>query len=288
MAADNRAQRLERWGRMSTEDLEKIIQDDLAAETRDQEMIFEVLEVLAERNKPNRRKDADTAWKEFIGYYCTDSGEDIPAYDDIELAEKKKPVTPFLKKALRISAAVLAAIILLGAVPTAFGVDNYFTIFAQWTEDVFYFVRPHTTEGTEPIESTIAFEIENSLDGLKQAALMLTSKSIIPTWMPEGYALDRLETSQSDDYFTIDAQFKYNDKYILIHISREPTDSSANYEKDETPVEIYSVNEINHYIMQNNRNLLCAWAIDNVACTIYGDLSLDELYMIIDSIYDEG
>lgn len=229
MDVENCAQRLERWRQMSTEDLEKIIQDDLAVETQDQEMIFEVLEVLAERNKPNRRKDADTAWKEFIDYYYTDSGEDTSAYDDVELAEKKKPVTPFLKKALRISAAVLVAVILLGAVPTAFGVENFFTIFAQWTESVFSFVRPHTTEGTEPIESTIAFEIENSLDGLKQAALMLTSKSIIPTWMPEGYVLDRLETSQSDYYSTIDARFKYNDKYSLTYHLMYPIECISSF-----------------------------------------------------------
>lgn len=59
------------------------------------------------------------------------------------------------------------------------------------------------------------------------------------------------------------------------------------YQKDTELLEEYIVNGITHYITGNNSNLSAMWTNENVEGHIYGDLTLEEMRQMIDSIYKE-
>ena len=59
------------------------------------------------------------------------------------------------------------------------------------------------------------------------------------------------------------------------------------YQKDTLLLEEYVVNGITHYITENNSNLSAMWANENVEGYIQGDLTLEEMRQMIDSIYKE-
>ena len=49
----------------------------------------------------------------------------------------------------------------------------------------------------------------------------------------------------------------------------------------------YEINGMHHDMVSNYENNLVAWTNENVECIIQGDLSMDELKQMIDSIYKE-
>lgn len=56
------------------------------------------------------------------------------------------------------------------------------------------------------------------------------------------------------------------------------------YEKDNTKVTIYQKNGIDYYLLSNLNTNTAIWKNDSFECQIDGDISIDELKQIIDSI----
>lgn len=71
---------------------------------------------------------------------------------------------------------------------------------------------------------------------------------------------------------------------VSVVIHQKP--KSTVHEKDETPVSIYLKNDIEHFIMRNNKSVTATWFVENLECTISGRVSEDELKAMIDSIYE--
>ena len=69
--------------------------------------------------------------------------------------------------------------------------------------------------------------------------------------------------------------------YRLFHLSEE---AIPQFEKDETPIEIYSKDNIDFYIMKNIEEFVVLWKIDNFECQLSGTISREEFMKIIDSI----
>ena len=60
------------------------------------------------------------------------------------------------------------------------------------------------------------------------------------------------------------------------------------FEKDGSEVICYSKGGYLHYIMSNLSQFTAVWMVDNTTmCYIYGDVTLEEMEKIIDSIYGE-
>ena len=56
-------------------------------------------------------------------------------------------------------------------------------------------------------------------------------------------------------------------------------------EKDTTEIEIYSVGDVDHYIISNNGDTTVTWYIDDIEYAIGSSLPASEINQIIDSIY---
>lgn len=278
---------------LPTEELEQLLREDFQQDSTNQKMVDYILEVITERENPTpeaREEAVQAAWEDFQQNYNTPEGEGkslYPMFPDLALEKKPKPKLKPKRSPLRwIPIAAVLTIMLMTLAPQAFGVESLFTIFGQWTEDVFYFVRygsmPEETE-----EAPAIYMSEN--EGLMKLWGVLEEYGAtnvdLPTWIPEEFNFVKIEESQSrDGTYLANGIFQNEDKLLIIEVKVLPPSKNFSYEKDNNNVEIYEVREKKYYIMQNIESIVCSWGNANWDCMMTGMTSKDNIYKIIDSI----
>ena len=66
---------------------------------------------------------------------------------------------------------------------------------------------------------------------------------------------------------------------------RNYLDDNPQYvEKSEDLIEIYAVSGVEYYLLANNERKQAVWIKDSYECYILGDLTIEELKQMIDSI----
>ena len=74
------------------------------------------------------------------------------------------------------------------------------------------------------------------------------------------------------------------DKKFRIQVRTHHSLAAQNSEIENEPIEIYSHEGVDYYIFENVDQLRVIWLVDSYECLISGDVSIDELKMMIDSI----
>lgn len=275
---------------LSTEQLEDILRADLASEDQENdEAVFHILEVLEKREKENpsgRLPDVDQAWQEFQKYYNIPEGEGESLYPIRNTQEKRSASVPtktrrvFRPRKILVVAAVL--ILMFGGMLTAqaAGVDVFGAI-GRWTEENFQFVLP-TTNQSDTVGINDDFQKASEKFGLPS--------SFVPTWCPEGFtSAEPLEEHIKNHSDSISCQYTNTteNKFYLVTISQYYSADVLNatvFEKDDSSVITYQSNGKNFYIFSNLENLTATWADENYCITITGEITLDQIKNIIDSI----
>lgn len=279
---------------LSMEQLEDLLRADLnSPDEENDEAVFHILEVMKKREKENptgRLPDKNKAWKEFQEYYNIPEGEGeslYPTYSEPENDDKNiqtlKTNEPRTRPRFRMRRGLVVAAILIvmfGSMLTAqaAGVDVFGAI-GRWTEEKFHFeVAPTSADGT----TDYTFQEVSTEKGL--------SKNLVPTWHPKGFeAFEPADNSIEDYVNSISCQYfneEENRSYIVIisHYYEAGSIETATYEKDNTPVEIYEKNSRSFYILSNLDSKTATWSNGTSKIDIVGQLKIDEIKLIIDSI----
>lgn len=273
---------------LSTEQLEDILRADLASEDQENdEAVFHILEVLEKREKENptgRLPDTDQAWKEFQQYYNIPEGEGQSLYPVRSDPETQSAPTPtkksrrFRPRKVLVVAAVL--VLMFGSMLTAqaAGVDVFGAI-GRWTEEKFHFeITPASEDGT----TDYTFREASRKRGLPQ--------NLIPTWYPKGFESSEPIDDSVEDY--VDSVYceyinKEENRSYLAMVSRyfdSEAIAAAVYEKDDTEVEIYESKGRTFYIMSNLDSMTATWSDGILSIDIIGQLEVNQIKRIIDSI----
>lgn len=277
---------------MSIEELEKLLALEmrLPEEDRDTEFYDEVEEVLLQKvsdTPEGRITEVEAAWKDFEKNYLpkvgAEEGKAVPK--KITQSKMQHPRWGHLA----VAAAMIVVIFSAMAIPSAFGAENLFTVIGRWTDSVFSFERDGTnTQSTAPFDVD-SFPSDNA--DLRQLYIAVSSyigdAQVIPTWMPESFILDSVTISPFADYQTIRARFLRDDAMITIQIvamNNAADSASTQYEKDDAEVEIVTIDSIDYYLMKNESVWCCSWVNNNLECHIFGDITKEDLYKIINSI----
>jgi len=259
---------------MSSEELEEILRLDTKAPEgaqSDTELILYILEVLASRrNNTNiTGNTAQTAWESFQQNYMPEGPQK---------SAEKKPVL-WIRK-LVAAAAVVALLIYIPISASALTLEEVWNIFAQWARETFSFVSGENMEVSEPMPGD---QREfSSLQELLQNEMR--DSSLAPTWIPEGFVLDKIEKYSSPMQEIYMARYMNSNATIRIQVISHLSEDILNHEIENDPVEIYKHNGIDYYIFENEGQLRAFWLVDSYECDISGDVSIDELKMMIDSI----
>ena len=279
---------------LSTQELEELLRADLSsAEDGQDDAIFHIVEVMLKREMDEPAgavPDTDAAWKEFKQYYDIPEGSGLSLYpcgdaDAIPSSAAGADPRPrarrrrILWRSSLILAAAMAALLCGMVAAQASGVDVFGTL-GRWTNDTFRFISRYTVgepdDGMSPEYRDI---VRSTLAGWG-------AEDLFPTWSPEGFEASEPQIVSSVKSDILNIAFTRNDSFYSFKIAHfyDPVSSSGAFEKDSTPVEEYISNGRLFYIFSNIDTSTATWFDSEFMVTISGNLTLDELKSILDSI----
>ena len=270
--SENQNRNFLQYDAMTTEELEEILRLDAQfpeEQESDTEKILYIMEVLAQRNKSNGRpgKTAHEAYESFKQNY-------IPEMDHDTIPMKPRHKTRRCVRRLAATAAVLAILLIGSITAKAFDYDVW-KAFIQWTQEAFNF-----GQGDEPNPDN-NLQFDSFRAALKEGNV---PTSLVPTWFPDGYELDDVKVERSPLKKIYTARYTNGNQNIRITIRNYLDKSPVYVEQSEGLVEEYERSGITYYLVENNERMQAIWIVDSYECKITGDLTIDTLKMMIDSI----
>ena len=266
----------------STEELEEILRLDAENHTGDNsniDTILYVMEVLEKRKeKEYTGPSPEEAFKSFLNDYlpCEDDTEFNELAADFPPKVVKMPVRRW-KRALTAVAAALAIVFLGTISANAFGY-NVWEAIVTWTQETFRF-----TDGTDVDDPTPKDKLEYpSLQELLLEKGITTP--LAPTWIPERYQLTEILVDEMPMQYDILAVYGNNKDILKIQIKSYDKSDSEQVEQSDDFYKEYQAHNTIHYIFQDNNCLTAVWVRDGFECYISGELTVDELENMIDSI----
>ena len=300
MASPSKNQNYAYLSRLSTQKLLELLAAAPApAETpEDKAYIDAIVEVVLEREERHPTgllPDPEQAWEEFQQYYNTPEGEDLslypaenpgtalsePAPSQTEYRTQRRPKRHFFRRVV-----IVAAVVVCIALPPALGFENVFQLIGAWTDDIFLLNNVSSLEGNEIEADKKSVDIEEILGELNY------SENIFPTWIPEGFELEKVITNEFvlSGKTELRIHYKNGQTRELITFTYNVYNSIASgtmtaFEKDANALEEYFVGDVTHYIFENLGKYIAVWNQNNIECAISGDVSLTELKEMLNSIY---
>ena len=220
-----------------------------------------------------------------------------PNEQEMDLNGMSTRPKPTQKRKFRSAILVAAIIILLVAsltIPVA-GFGNLLEMIGNWTADQFTFITTGQQRNSCSLDvnmgdsdsssSPIGYELRQSLDAYE------IKGNFVPTWLPEGFELyGDVSIQVYPEFGEVEffASYLEGEEIFSISITKCSNSFQANtYEKTFQNPEIYVVDDIEHYIVDNSDTILAAWYVNNIECSINTTMSESDLKRVIDSIYEE-
>lgn len=267
---------LSKYDVMTTEELEEILRLDAQApeeQESDTETILYIMEVLAARKQNNSHtgKTALEAYESFKQNY-------MPEVDNIKttsnVSTKNKIAFPRWLRSLTATAAVLA-ILLVGSVTTqAFGI-NIWEAVVKWTQETFHFGEWGDSNVTDNLPYA---SLREALEEGKITA------SLVPNWVPAGYELIDINVEYKPLQTAYKAIYTNGAQELRITVRDYLDEVPVYVEQSDGSVEEYEASGITYYLFENNKQVHAVWIVDTYECYIAGEVTIDELKMMIDSI----
>ena len=264
---------------MTTEELQEILRkhahDELETEP-DTDELYYIMEVLARRREeedPQAFRSDEEALADFRKNYMPQA-----------MQTGRAKMVRFPNRAFRVAAAVLAIVVILvvgtSVTAEAFHVDIWGKV-ATWTKEIFQFTdNPQGTTAADP-EQENNVELASLREALAQHEI---TEKIVPSWMPRGYVSKDLKIKSSPRVLNINAIYESNGTELIIKIRQTIGVPADQVEKNEDMLEVYVVDGVEYYIFSNTETLQAAWSIGEFECMIGGNITLEEMKRMIDSI----
>ena len=281
---------------LSTEELNNLLAQDFAAmdeEGPDVDYIMAIMEVINKREQAaEHQSDVDAAWKEFQEQYQGQAAAfNRSNYCETDSSHRDQPssTSPSPKKThtLRLLLIAVIMIALLGGTASGFG--RVFQAVVNWTAETFGFESPYG----EKISAEASIQ-EDPYIRLRSVVAEYTNLSVIPNWAPDGTVKEsesETRVTERKDSIVLSGSYQVGTRQFIIRIrvyNDTLTDYTSIYQWDaKQTVLSYNAGGLNHNIVCNNQKSSVAWTNENVECLIQGDLSVEELETMIDSIYEE-
>ena len=266
---------------MSTEELENILRLDSEApleQESDTELMLHIMEVLANRTTQNNTgKTAFESWQDFQQNYLNEDEENIES--TVVNFVPSKTHHHWLRRFVAV-AATLALVVGLASTAGAMKWDAIWNAVAKWASDTFSFVMNDQPETTGPSPNNI-HAYSSLQEALKQAKFRY---DLIPTWIPDGYLLEEVAILENPVQRIFAARYKNEKQVLKITVRIYSNTDPEKVEINDSLLDIYTHNSLDYYIFSNYNELRAVWLIDSYECNISGELTIEELKMMIDSI----
>ena len=195
----------------------------------------------------------------------------------IERETKAVERKPFRYRRLLARTAIIAATLFaLVFTMQATGFDIFGAI-ARWTSEQFSFEKG---EDREQDPSLTYVSLQDALDDCD-----ITEK-LSPTEFPEGSELFSVRIREEREGVLISAKYTIGESVFFISLRKTSDTPYSEVEIEDPNIEPYFVNGIEHHLMADVRQQKATWYNGGWECRISGDLSREDMLMMIDSIYE--
>lgn len=278
--------RVENLELLAVEELERLIQQEMSSEGAAD---VEYLRKLSEAVKNKQRypaMDAHQALDMFKSTYLSDRDNTEPR--TIVQSQNKKKHKKYTR-VLWIAAIVAALLCALIAVTQAANI-NIFNIFGFWTDEKFYYGKQYMQDADQQVVELPELPKDHEFSSFQEAFTILKIQdNLLPTWQPEGYELIELKiTDVILGRLEFESFYKSGDRYYAFDITLYSDTASVGtgfYEKDDTPMELYSLPGHTAYVFSNFDNHVVTWMDGHYNISISGNLETETLVQIAESIY---
>jgi len=271
---------------MTNEALEELLRLDSEApegQESDTERLLYIMALLAQRDRqqPTPGKTALEAWESFQQDYLPIEDTDHEE-EDWEAKPVTKPVRPRFYRVIA-AAAVLALLIAIPVAVHAIGWEDIVKAVAKWSKETFSFVEKEEPGYSEPSPRNT-----DQYTSLQEALAETDQKyNFVPTWIPKGYVLEDISIYETPIQKVYCAIYGDGVNELTITIQAYIRSDPEVIEINDEPHEIYKANGIEAYIFSNNQQLCAAWINDSYECIVSGELTIEEIKAMIDSIGKE-
>lgn len=264
-----------KYDAMTTQQLRELLRQDsrepTSSATAPEEILY-IMEALAAREKDSFPEErAMGSWKAFQQDY-------LDAQD--EEAEPGVTPAPSRKRTwMRRWAAAAAAVVILISIPLAAVALNPKKIENTklvWKDGSFYF---------QPEAPAIATKDNGAL--LQALSDHGVDPSIVPSRILERYDLKEVaiyEGPEKEIYMAIYTDREGGKGNFLIGVETFLPADPSYHQANEGILEVYEADGIEYYIVRNNKRLKALWLTGPYECFIAGEMTLEELKAMIDSI----
>lgn len=275
---------------LPTEELERLLQQDFIMNEdseSDMDYTMAIMEVIMSREKRDpeeRQQMIDAAWEDFQENYHGQSAAyepvPIPEYDSSAIPQVNPvPRKTTLRRIIGITAVAAVIICLLVSFASASG---WLKALVTWTSETFSFVSPK-----RDVEN---LELDDPYQNLRLEVADFTDLEVVPTWAPEGTAMENdVRIQERQEVTIIESAFisdsgSFTLRYRIYDTIPKEYPISYEWITEHTH---YVHNGIEYHIANNYADSSVSWINDGVECMIQGDLSEDDLKQMVDSILKE-
>lgn len=264
---------------MTDEELEELLRLDAGAPEGDEldaETLLYIMGLLADRRK-NNKITGKTAQESFESFKRNYLNED----EHIVSTSAKKKVTPSMRWLRRLTAvAAVLAVILLGSVTIKASGITLWEAVVIWAQETFHF---GSSEQGEPNENNI-----REYDSLAEALILLKAdENIIPQWVPDGYELMDIKIVENPVRKKCVALYSNGAQSYKITVQLYINEYPEQIEQSDGYISTVEQKGVSYFFFENNNILQVAWINNSYECYISGELTVDQLTRMINSI-EEG
>ena len=110
------------------------------------------------------------------------------------------------------------------------------------------------------------------------------SISLIPKWIPDEFGLTAIRVEQTPAKKEYRAKYTNGEQVLRITVQDYLGEIPVYVEQSEGLIEEYEVSGVTYYLFSNYDNVKAVWIVDSYECYISGNVTIEELKMMIDSI----
>ncbi len=191
------------------------------------------------------------------------------------------------------AAAILAALLMLASVAAAAAGYNLWGWLALWTRETFT-LAPGQIDYMDPDD--IHIPEEPGEYGSLQEALSAYGMDlpVVPRRLPEGFELEELivDDTTHPSQVVFHAVYSHGEERLIlqadVYVEQEyrEQDNFGDFQKDEGDPVPYEAGGITHLLATNAGWPVALWANGPAECSISGDITMEELKAMLDSIYE--
>lgn len=266
---------------METDDLEQILRSDADATEGaepDIELLLYVMEVLADRRRNNKQVTGKTALEAFESFKESYLPEGI--YINSVQESKKTVIRPSRWLRGAAAAAAFLAFVFLGSVTAnAFGF-NIWKAVAVWAKETFRLESDIRAESELP-DPNVEFQYASLEEAIYSLEL---ATGIVPTWIPEGYELNDVNVMENPMRRKYSALYKKEESTLKIVVQSYQAACPEQIEQSDGISETYVSSGIIYYFFEDYNQTRVAWIDGSYECYISGELTIQQLKLMVDSI----